>query len=58
MASGMWDFLEHTTSKFEIQINRNSDTTYKEFSRLQSFYLFWDIILLRCIYSLIKSFFF
>lgn len=34
MKNGMWDYLEHTTQKFERPISRNDDTTWIEYLKL------------------------
>ncbi len=34
MISGMWDFFEHITQEWEKPINRNDDTTWREFYKL------------------------
>ena len=34
MISGMWDFFEHITQSWEKPINRNDDSTWREFYKL------------------------
>lgn len=34
MTSGMWDYLEHVTQKFDVPILRKNPSTYKSFSQL------------------------
>ena len=34
MRTGMWDYLEHTTQKFERPISRDNDKTWTEYLKL------------------------